>query len=91
VTKADNVTKTIELRKPKSIHIEFTDADDDILHIDYELQEVTPKHVAVAILNLAQEFSVQELRAIIDILENLHGQKTLENRSMAIENREIIN
>lgn len=80
------MTTSVEIRKPKVIHIEFTELDSETLYMDYDLAEVAPRHIAIAILNLAQDLTATEVRAIIDTLEAIHSDKTLSDTTKRLSN-----
>lgn len=80
------MTKSVEVRKPKVIHIEFTDLDDETLYMDYDLSEVSPRHIAIAIVNLAQDLSPTEVRALLNILETVHTDKMMDDNTKRLSN-----
>lgn len=91
------MTKTSEVKKPKRILIEFTplamdaDPEKDGVYMEYTLDGVNSREVAIAITNLFQEFNDIEMVRMLNVLDGLHSQRIIEDSGGTNATRQLAN
>jgi len=73
-----------EVKQRRTIHIAFSDIDSDTIHLDYDIDGVSSRDIAIAIVNLFQEMGAPEMGRMLTVLDNIHSRKIRENGMMAI-------
>ena len=73
-----------EVKRQRTIHIAFSDIDSDTIHLDYDIDGVSSRDIAIAIVNLFQEMGAPEMGRMLTVLDNIHSRKIRENGMMAI-------
>jgi hypothetical protein len=73
-----------EIHEQRTIHIAFSDIDSETVHLDYDLNNVSSRDIAIAIVNLFQEMGPAEMGKILTILDGIHSKKIRENEGMAL-------
>ena len=73
-----------EVKQRRTIHIAFSDIDSDTIHLDYDIDGVSSRDIAIAIVNLFQEMGAPEMGKMLTVLDNIHSRKIRENEGMSL-------
>jgi len=73
-----------EVKQQRTIHIAFSDIDSDTIHLDYDIDGVSSRDIAIAIVNLFQEMGAPEMGKMLTVLDNIHSRKIRENEGMSL-------
>jgi hypothetical protein len=75
-----------EVKQQRTIHLAFSDIDSETIHLDYDLNDVSSRDIAIAIVNLFQELGVPEGGRMLTVLDNIHSKKIQEAKGMLLIN-----